>query len=601
MDDNAPATFAELGMDSAMSTMIVNKLNRQFDMALPLNTCHTHINLVSLTNAILSDLGTDVTASKIRPSTRVAPPTREREEIVIVGQAVRLPGDIDTPEGFWKALIDKREDIMTPVPASRWDHASFYRSPDSKDPPAPCDITLEKAGFVDVYGFDHSFFGISSAEAFHVAPNIRLSLEIAFEALENANIPPSKVKGSGICVGREHYRYRFACVVNNMQDLIARIEDRLQSSSSSASGGNARRILIGFSGQGSQYQAMGRYLANQYSGFRSIITDAANKASALTGYPILPYLVEESAPGNLSIDHSEVAQVCIFIFQYAVSTWLESLGVHSHAVMGHSLEEIAAADGLEKLFFSTLRGAEIPKHESLDAKYWVDHAQSSVRFVQTAWAATKASSIDVIVDVGPQPTIWSNMQTPEFAAKSRLAFTGKRGKDQIVAMLAALSSLFEKGFSVYFEVLFNQMPYKFAMTDVPTYPFQRLYNYPSYITTRSSVLGAIPHQIESVQEKPANPQFIVEGRRVLPGAAMVDAHAASSKTVKDTKFHVPLVLETPETQVVKEPEMVPLQMMSKAQIYECFKNVYQTTFEFVRIPATTHHRRLVTTSPACLL
>ncbi|KAF8953963.1 acyl transferase domain-containing protein [Flammula alnicola] len=443
------------------------------------------------------------------------------------------------------------------------------------------------------------------------------------------------------CVGREHYRYRFACVVNNMQDLIARIEDRLQSSSSSASGGNARRIFIGFSGQGSQYQAMGRYLANQYSGFRSIITDAANKASALTGYPILPYLVEESAPGNLSIDHSEVAQVCIFIFQYAVSTWLESLGVHSHAVMGHSLGEIAAVvttraftfevglqfvverakllradpahpagmvaiqaseerisryiqnlgladrfaiavyngpeahvvsgemkaveslmtaakrdglrctklnvdqgfhspaiasalpalkawldehddsiDGLAKPFFSTLRGAEIPKHESLDAKYWVDHAQSSVRFVQTARAATKASSIDVIVDVGPQPTIWSNMQTPEFAAKSRLAFTGKRGKDQIVAMLAALSSLFEKGFSVYFEVLFNQMPYKFAMTDVPTYPFQRLYNYPSYIATRSSVLGAIPHQIESVQEKPANPQFIVdqdlhriEGRR----------------------------------------------------------------------------------------
>jgi acyl transferase domain-containing protein len=144
------------------------------------------------------------------------------------------------------------------------------------------------------------------------------------------------------CVGREHYRYRFACVVNNMQDLIARIEDRLQNSSASPAGGNAKRILLGFPGQGSQYQGMGRYLANQYSGFRTIITDAANKASALTGYPILPYLIEESAPGKLSIDHSEVAQVCIFIFQYAVSTWLESLGVHAHAVMGHSLGEIAA-------------------------------------------------------------------------------------------------------------------------------------------------------------------------------------------------------------------------------------------------------------------
>jgi hypothetical protein len=183
-----------------MSTMIVNKLNRQLDMALPLNTCHTYIDLVSLTNAILSDLGMDAASPKVPSSPRVQRQVREKEEIVIVGQAVRLPGDIDTPESFWKALIDKREDIITAVPASRWDHASFYRAPDSTEPPAPCDITLEKAGFVDSYSFDHTFFGISSAEAFHVSPNIRLSMEIAFEALENANIPPSKVKGSNMAV-----------------------------------------------------------------------------------------------------------------------------------------------------------------------------------------------------------------------------------------------------------------------------------------------------------------------------------------------------------------------------------------------------------------
>jgi hypothetical protein len=38
------------------------------------------------------------------------------------------------------------------------------------------------------------------AEAFHVSPNIRLSMEIAFEALENANMPISKVKGSDMGV-----------------------------------------------------------------------------------------------------------------------------------------------------------------------------------------------------------------------------------------------------------------------------------------------------------------------------------------------------------------------------------------------------------------
>ena len=105
---------------------------------------------------------------------------------------MRLPGDINNAESLWKALIDQQDNIMTPIPEAGWDHKSFYWSPT----PAPCDVTFEKAGFIDLAGFDHSFFGISSAEAFHVSPNICLSLEIAFEALENANMLISKIKGS---------------------------------------------------------------------------------------------------------------------------------------------------------------------------------------------------------------------------------------------------------------------------------------------------------------------------------------------------------------------------------------------------------------------
>lgn len=154
------------------------------------------------------------------------------------------------------------------------------------------------------------------------------------------------------CVGREHYRYRFACVAHNMQDLITRIEERLQNESSS-SAGNAKRILLGFPGQGSQYQGMGRYLSNQFSGFLSIITSAADKASALTGYPILTYLLEEvPATTKLTIDHSEVAPICIFVFQYTMATWLESIGLQAHAVLGHSLGEIAGAGQLSQTSFS---------------------------------------------------------------------------------------------------------------------------------------------------------------------------------------------------------------------------------------------------------
>jgi len=144
------------------------------------------------------------------------------------------------------------------------------------------------------------------------------------------------------CVGREHYRYRFACVAHNLQDLIGRLEDRIQNPPT-ASVGNARRILFGFPGQGCQYQGMGRYLSDQYSGFRNTMIEAATKASTLTGYPVLPYLVEDHVTGALPIDNSEVAQVCIYTYQYVMASWLETLGIQAQAVMGHSLGEITAA------------------------------------------------------------------------------------------------------------------------------------------------------------------------------------------------------------------------------------------------------------------
>jgi len=86
--------------------------------------------------------------------------------------------------------MKKRQGVIVPVPASRWDHAGFYRAADSKEPPASCDVTLEKSGFIDFEKFNHSF-GMTSAEAFHVPPS---SMEVAFEALENANIPAAKIK-----------------------------------------------------------------------------------------------------------------------------------------------------------------------------------------------------------------------------------------------------------------------------------------------------------------------------------------------------------------------------------------------------------------------
>lgn len=182
-----------------MATMIVNNLNNVFRLMLPLNTCHTHLDLLSLSHAICAELGLVDQTSEQAPHGlhRI---TSNQDEVVIVGQALRLPGDINTSEKLWRALEERRKDIFTNIPAERWDHASFYRSPNATSPSRPCDITFEKAGFIDIAHFDNGFFGISSAEALSVVPSVRLTLETAFEALENANISLSQIKGTNMGV-----------------------------------------------------------------------------------------------------------------------------------------------------------------------------------------------------------------------------------------------------------------------------------------------------------------------------------------------------------------------------------------------------------------
>ena len=192
---HADTSFFKFGMDSDMAVRIVNEINHFFKLHLPLNTCHTYLDLVSLSEAVLTELGMNEKVVIDEVSTAKPSTVQSQEEVVIVGQALRLPGNINTPESFWQALVDKR-DIVTPIPPDRWDQASFYRSPSSMAPLQTCDITFEKAGFIEIANFDNNFFGISAPEAFCVSPTIRLTLESAFEALENANIPISRVKGT---------------------------------------------------------------------------------------------------------------------------------------------------------------------------------------------------------------------------------------------------------------------------------------------------------------------------------------------------------------------------------------------------------------------
>ncbi|KAF7333309.1 Polyketide synthetase [Mycena venus] len=191
---NAESTFAELGMDSSAALVIVGQLNQRFKLSLPRNTCHTHIDLVSLTAAISERLRqVEAPAPAILSAGRLVDGDA-LNDVVIVGQAIKLPGNLDTPESFWEALVDMREDLLVPVPQDRWDHASFFT--ETRRLAQSRRHHFRKSGIRRHCHLRQRIFGISSAEAFSVAPAARLVLETTFQALENANIPASRLKGT---------------------------------------------------------------------------------------------------------------------------------------------------------------------------------------------------------------------------------------------------------------------------------------------------------------------------------------------------------------------------------------------------------------------
>jgi acyl transferase domain-containing protein/NADPH:quinone reductase-like Zn-dependent oxidoreductase/SAM-dependent methyltransferase/acyl carrier protein len=130
---------------------------------------------------------------------------RDHETLALVGLGCRLPGEADSPDALWRLLWEGR-DAIGEMPADRWDVRAYY----DPEPGVPGKIYTTQGGFLrHVDRFDAAFFGISPREATHLDPQQRLLLEVAWEALEQAGIPPLSLRGSrtGVYVGQATYDY----------------------------------------------------------------------------------------------------------------------------------------------------------------------------------------------------------------------------------------------------------------------------------------------------------------------------------------------------------------------------------------------------------
>ena len=161
-------------------------MSRAVAVDLPQTLPFDHPSIAQLA-AVVGDLAGG-RAPAVAPSRRPARANAGmgREDIAVVGIGCRFPGGADSPDAFWRALVEGRDGVGR-VPDDRWRPEWFDAT---RDP-----VVRSRASFGafldDIRGFDAGFFGISPREALTLDPQQRLLLEVSWEALEHAAIDPA--------------------------------------------------------------------------------------------------------------------------------------------------------------------------------------------------------------------------------------------------------------------------------------------------------------------------------------------------------------------------------------------------------------------------
>jgi acyl-CoA synthetase (AMP-forming)/AMP-acid ligase II/3-oxoacyl-(acyl-carrier-protein) synthase len=161
------------------------------------------VQLVSFCAAVQSELGVELPVERLfeapsllalaqgqAGSVRVRGEAGAHEPIAVLGLACRFPGGLDTPEALWAHFL-------------------------AGGRPAGQRLLVED--------FDPLPFGISEREARSMAPEQRLALELAWEALESAGLAPDRVRGlaCGVFLGTSPMEYGLRTLYGGRPDAWA--------------------------------------------------------------------------------------------------------------------------------------------------------------------------------------------------------------------------------------------------------------------------------------------------------------------------------------------------------------------------------------------
>ena len=206
IDESVP--MVELGLSSRDAVAMAADIEDMTGVTLSVAVAFQHPTIESLATRIIEgEPETDDAGLDDVDWTRNGP--AERVDIAIVGLSTRLPGDMNSPDETWQALLEGR-DAITDLPEGRW--SEFLEEPRLAQRIAQA---RTRGGYLkDIKGFDSEFFAVAKTEADNIDPQQRMALELTWEALEHARIPASSLRGEavGVFVGFTNNDYGFLAI-----------------------------------------------------------------------------------------------------------------------------------------------------------------------------------------------------------------------------------------------------------------------------------------------------------------------------------------------------------------------------------------------------
>lgn len=139
--------------------------------------------------------------------------------VAILGRSYRLPST--SSDTFDQDLFNGKN-LISSVASDRWT-SEVFSHPLKSHPGSAYTFAAGSVG--DVSLFDAAFFGISPREAAQIDPQQRILLELSWEALEDAGIKPSSMRGKkcGVYIGiaSADYSYRLAEDLSSIDSSVA--------------------------------------------------------------------------------------------------------------------------------------------------------------------------------------------------------------------------------------------------------------------------------------------------------------------------------------------------------------------------------------------